>query len=246
MIFAAYCLLEDPRMNHRQTSADWRASRAATLGMMAVACVWATAAAARAAIRVSPAAVELHGPDALEQIIVWDRGPDGRSVDVTREVQLEVVEADAATIDERGLITPNREGNTKIVVRRGAEEARVPVVIDGLAYAKAISFERQISPLLTKAGCNPGACHGKAEGQNGFKLSVFGFDPRADVDALVKEGRGRRVFLAGAGTFGPRLVARAIPPHVVKVLKSAGSRHKRRRRKASASASRRPQRAIMP
>ena len=54
----------------------------------------------------------------------------------------------------------------------------------------------QIIPILTKAGCNSGGCHGKAEGQNGFKLSVFGFDPAADYEALVKEGRGRRLFAA--------------------------------------------------
>jgi hypothetical protein len=47
---------------------------------------------------------------------------------------------------------------------------------------------------LTKARCNSGGCHGKAEGQAGFKLSIFGFDPAADFDVLVKEGRGRRVF----------------------------------------------------
>ena len=48
--------------------------------------------------------------------------------------------------------------------------------------------------MLTKLGCNGGGCHGKQSGQNGFKLSVFGFDPKADFDAIVKEGRGRRVF----------------------------------------------------
>ncbi len=59
------------------------------------------------------------------------------------------------------------------------------------------NFENGIVPILSKLGCNSGGCHGKAEGQNGFKLSVFGFDPRADYDAIVKEGRGRRV-VAGA------------------------------------------------
>jgi hypothetical protein len=56
------------------------------------------------------------------------------------------------------------------------------------------NFENDIIPLLSKFGCNSSGCHGKAEGQNGFKLSVFGFDPAADYAALTKEGRGRRVF----------------------------------------------------
>lgn len=54
-------------------------------------------------------------------------------------------------------------------------------------------FENDIEPLLSRYNCNSSGCHGKAEGQNGFKLSVFGYDPAADYAALVKEDRGRRV-----------------------------------------------------
>src|SRR5262249_30213138 len=56
------------------------------------------------------------------------------------------------------------------------------------------NFETDIIPLLSRYGCNASGCHGKAEGQNGFKLSVFGSDPAADQAALTKEARGRRVF----------------------------------------------------
>lgn len=56
------------------------------------------------------------------------------------------------------------------------------------------NFENQIIPILTRFGCNMSGCHGKAEGQNGFRLSVFGFDPEADYQAIVQEGFGRRVF----------------------------------------------------
>ncbi|MBW3543916.1 MAG: DUF1549 domain-containing protein, partial [Planctomycetes bacterium] len=60
----------------------------------------------------------------------------------------------------------------------------------------AIDFERDVLPVLTKSGCNAGACHGKQRGQNGFQISLLGFDPQFDYDALTKEGRGRRVFPA--------------------------------------------------
>jgi hypothetical protein len=60
--------------------------------------------------------------------------------------------------------------------------------------ARTPSFENDIEPLLARFSCNTSGCHGKAEGQNGFKLSVFGFDPDADYRAIVSEGRGRRVF----------------------------------------------------
>ncbi|MFM7925913.1 MAG: hypothetical protein ACKPJJ_37310, partial [Planctomycetaceae bacterium] len=55
------------------------------------------------------------------------------------------------------------------------------------------NFENDIVPILSRFGCNTSGCHGKAEGQNGFKLSVFGSDPEADYDAIVKENFGRRV-----------------------------------------------------
>ncbi|HUG68763.1 MAG TPA: DUF1549 domain-containing protein [Pirellulaceae bacterium] len=61
---------------------------------------------------------------------------------------------------------------------------------------RSYNFENDIVPILSKFGCNTSGCHGKAEGQNGFKLSVFGFDPEQDYRALTMEGRGRRVFPA--------------------------------------------------
>jgi hypothetical protein len=60
----------------------------------------------------------------------------------------------------------------------------------------SVDFSNDVVPLLTRFGCNAGGCHGKASGQNGFKLSLFGFDPAFDYDAIVKEARGRRVFPA--------------------------------------------------
>src|SRR4051794_17561177 len=62
--------------------------------------------------------------------------------------------------------------------------------------ADRATFERDIVPILTRAGCNAGACHGKARGQNGFQLSLLGFDPDSDHAAIAFEARGRRVFPA--------------------------------------------------
>ncbi|MFT7641961.1 MAG: hypothetical protein ACI9G1_003717, partial [Pirellulaceae bacterium] len=59
-----------------------------------------------------------------------------------------------------------------------------------------INFANDVVPLLTRAGCNSGGCHGKQAGRKGFKLSLFGFDPVFDHQALTSESRGRRVFPA--------------------------------------------------
>src|SRR5689334_22032861 len=67
-----------------------------------------------------------------------------------------------------------------------AEEATSP---------PALSFLNDVMPILTKAGCNAGACHAKAGmGQRGFRLSLLGFEPAEDYEHIVKEGKGRRVF----------------------------------------------------
>ena len=85
--------------------------------------------------------------------------------------------------------------------------------MEGIGVEPPISFRSQVVPLLSKLGCNSGGCHGKASGQNGFKLSLFGFDADFDYDAIVKEGRGRRVFPAAPEQSLLLLKAAGAVPH---------------------------------
>ena len=62
----------------------------------------------------------------------------------------------------------------------------------------SVTFESDVQPLLTRLGCNSGPCHGKSRGQNGFALSLLGFDSDFDYAAIAREGRGRRVFPSAA------------------------------------------------
>src|SRR5262249_4853257 len=64
------------------------------------------------------------------------------------------------------------------------------------ARGEPIQFTRDVVPALTKAGCNGGSCHGSFQGRGGFRLSLLGFDPQMDYDALVREARGPRLFPA--------------------------------------------------
>jgi hypothetical protein len=78
------------------------------------------------------------------------------------------------------------------------------------ATDRPVSFANEIVPVLTKAGCNAGMCHAKAgNGQNGFQLSLLGFEPSEDFDHLVKEGRGRRL-------------CSAAPDHSLLLMKASG------------------------
>jgi hypothetical protein len=78
----------------------------------------------------------------------------------------------------------------------GSPEPQGDNIANRGAVPPTFHFENEIEPLLSRFGCNAAGCHGSAEGQNGFKLSVFGSDAGADYAALVKEGRGRRVLFA--------------------------------------------------
>src|SRR5476649_2653396 len=61
------------------------------------------------------------------------------------------------------------------------------------ASAQTPSFVNDVEPILTRLGCNSGACHGKLAGQNGFKLSLRGFAPELDHTSITRDARGRRI-----------------------------------------------------
>lgn len=88
---------------------------------------------------------------------------------------------------------------TSASVAISAETSVTAAASDSRAVASEIDFGQDIVPLLSRHGCNAGGCHGKASGQNGFKLSLFGFDPQFDHEAIVRQARGRRLSLAAPG-----------------------------------------------
>jgi hypothetical protein len=83
----------------------------------------------------------------------------------------------------------------------------------GAAAGRIPTLGRDVEPVLTRFGCNAGACHGKQRGQNGFQLSLLGFDPASDFEALTREARGRRIFPAAPENSLLLLKATAAVPH---------------------------------
>ena len=149
---------------------------------------------------VSPPQITLDRPEASVQFVV--RRPDAstavgesRMRDVTRQSRFRIEPANVATIDDRGLVRPLADGQATLHVEpdgTGVPQT-VPITVTGMTAPQPVSFRNEVMPILTKARCNTGGCHGKAEGQNGFKLSIFGFDAQSDFESIVLESRGRRV-----------------------------------------------------
>ncbi len=138
----------------------------------------------------------IRGRDARQQLIVTGHFADGQVRDLTREVQYSSSPEGIVSVDKTGLVTPLKDGEAKIIVSHGKVRGEVSIAVTGYAHPLPINFKNQIVPIFTKLGCNSGGCHGKASGQNGFRLSLLGFYPDEDYEFLVKEARGRRLFPA--------------------------------------------------
>jgi len=139
------------------------------------------------------AAATLRGGDARLQLIVSGTASDGQIRDLTRAVTFAVEPADAIRIDANGLVVPLADAAVTLTASIAGLSATTEIQVVGVGQEPPIHFARQIVPIFTKLGCNGGGCHGKISGQNGFRLSLLGFEPQEDYEFLVKESRGRRV-----------------------------------------------------
>src|SRR5208283_196244 len=147
-------------------------------------------------VSVDPATVRLSGANASYSLLIHGKTADGRLVDLTGAARFRALQPAIAGVSETGVIRGLSDGAGQVEVIVGSKTLTVQVKVTGSTDPRRFNFENDIIPLLSRFGCNSSGCHGKAEGQNGFKLSVFGFDPAGDLAALTKEGRGRRVFPA--------------------------------------------------
>ncbi len=149
------------------------------------------------AFEVSEPTITLRGSDARWQLQLTAVTPTKLIFDVTRFAKFKVEPATIAAIDASGFVTPLANGSGRIVAEyKNGAPAEVRVQIEGMEAIEPVSFPNQVVPIFTKLGCNGGGCHGKAAGQNGFKLSLLGLEPREDYEHLVNEARGRRLFPA--------------------------------------------------
>lgn len=150
-------------------------------------------------LRVEPATngkVLLRGRDSQQQLFVTGVHVSGQQRDFTRNVNYTAEPPGIVKVDPQGFVTPLGDGQAVVRVTADGQTASIPVEVVGMVHDIPVSFNNQVVPIFTKLSCNSGGCHGKASGQNGFKLSLLGFYPEDDYEFLVKESRGRRVVTA--------------------------------------------------
>ncbi len=164
--------------------------------------------------RLKDGLVIISGRDSGQQIVVTGKYDSGQLRDLSRKAKYEVSPAGIVNVDSTGLITPVAEGEATIHVSAAAGiDADLKVKVTNLVTDLPINFANQITPVFTKYSCNGGGCHGKSGGQNGFRLSLLGFEPKEDYEYLKMEGRGRRLFPAAPDQSLLLMKATARLPH---------------------------------
>lgn len=137
----------------------------------------------------------LRGKNARMQLLVTGVYSSGQRHDLTHEVTFNCDNPQVLSLQTGGLVVPRTDGDAVITAQwPEGKAATLSLKTESCGVQLPVSFQNEVVPIFTRLGCNAGGCHGKSDGQNGFKLSLLGFYPEEDYEFLVYESRGRRVF----------------------------------------------------
>jgi hypothetical protein len=126
-------------------------------------------------------------------LLLQSTSADGQLRDLTRVARWTSDQPTVAEVSADGYVTARGSGSATIVADVERQTTRVEVTVAGFDEPGYVSFRDEIIPVLNRAGCNAGACHGTPTGKGGFKLSLRGYDVPFDYAILTREALGRRV-----------------------------------------------------
>lgn len=158
---------------------------------------------------VFPAEVHINTIRDRQSFVVQVAYPNGLTRDVTKEAKLTLSDATKVKLAGNNL-HPVADGESQLTVEFEGFKKTVPIKVEQATTDRPVSFKLDIMPIFMKANCNTGSCHGAARGKDGFRLSLFGFDPDGDHYRISRELPGRRMNLA-------------IPEESLLMTKSVGS-----------------------
>ncbi len=147
------------------------------------------------AVAVYPPNIQLNSARDFQSFVAVMTRPDGVTLDVT-EAATWTLAAEGLAKREGNQLLPIADGETELIASYNGTEVRVPVKVSNATVRPAISFKKDVMPVLTRSGCNTGSCHGAARGKDGFRMSLFGFDPDGDYHRVTREIGARRINLA--------------------------------------------------
>lgn len=146
-------------------------------------------------IEAFPKAVTLETKNDFHKVIAIAHFDDAATRDITHQAKLTLADPSLASIRDTTL-TPLKDGSTELIIDYRGQQCKVPVTVKQADVNREVSFQLDVMPVLTSAGCNAGSCHGAASGKDGFQLSLYGFDPHGDHFRMTHQLPGRRINLA--------------------------------------------------
>lgn len=146
-------------------------------------------------LEVYPAEVHINTMRDRQSFVVQVTYPNGLTRDATKEAKLTL--SDAAKVKlAANVLHPVADGESQLTVEFEGLSKTIPIKVEQATTDRPVSFKLDIMPIFMKANCNTGSCHGAARGKDGFRLSLFGFDPNGDHYRISRELPGRRMNLA--------------------------------------------------
>ncbi|HTI50914.1 MAG TPA: DUF1549 domain-containing protein, partial [Planctomycetaceae bacterium] len=149
--------------------------------------------------QVSPAQVVFDRNFEQAQLLVTAVDANGavtdRSEDLTTTATYLSSNPTIVSVSPAGRVLGLDNGDATITVTVEGVSRTAEVHVAGIDPTPKVGFVEQVLPILSRAGCNGGACHASQHGKGGFTLSVMGYDPPADRNAIVRERMQRRVNL---------------------------------------------------
>jgi hypothetical protein len=142
-------------------------------------------------LRILPDQISLHGPNAFQRLMVVHE-KDGITRGEVPVLSWESSQSAIANIYKNGTVRATGNGTATIKAVTESGEVSVVVNVTNQDEQEVWSFNRHILPVMAKAGCNQGACHGALAGKGGFRLSLRGYDPDSDHYNITREALGRR------------------------------------------------------
>jgi hypothetical protein len=139
-------------------------------------------------IDVTPRATTLHGSRATQRIVAIGTFANGGIAEL-EQVQFSSSNTAVAVVGPDGVVTPVADGSTEIIATVGQSTARATITVENLSD-QLLYFDRDVLPVISKAGCNITGCHGSPKGKKNLKLSLFAAEVGPDFETLSRSSFG--------------------------------------------------------
>lgn len=166
-----------------------------------------------AELQILPPQPVLTGPQASQRLVVEELRGGQAFGDRSRNAKFVSLQPQIATIDGAGMVTPVADGIATIRAEVAGRTVETAIEVNGFRGPAQRSFRHDVQSVLTRTGCNMGACHGAQAGKKGFKLALRGYDHELDYNTLTRQAKGRRVNLSEPARSLVLLKGTGVLPH---------------------------------